>query len=142
MITTIIAASTATVAPLPEKSESLDTARFLACIAAVEGHAWSDAGGAYAIQPATWAQHAPHKAYRLASVPLHADGVALAHIAWLSRSLRGRNFPANPYTLAGAWRFGLEGFTARAARSSDTIDYAARVFQLYHSAHQIPLTTP
>jgi len=135
VIITIIAAS---VAPLPARSDALDTARFLACIAAVEGHRWSDAGGAYAIQPATWRQHSPHKAYRLASVRIHADGVALLHLAWLSRSLRGRSFPVNAYTLAGAWRFGLEGFTARAARSSQPIDYAARVFQLYHSAHSLP----
>lgn len=125
MIITLVAAIAA---PAP----AVDVPRFLACVCQVEGHRWEDPGGAYAIQAATWRQHT-RLPYRLASVKVHADHVAALHLAWLTRSLLADGFPVNAYTLAGCWRWGLEGFKARA--KFGRMEYGERVWNLYSSAH-------
>jgi hypothetical protein len=123
MITTILATA---VAPLP----ALDVPRFLSCVRQIEGHRWSDPGGAYAIQAATWRQHS-RMPYALASVKVHADHVAALHLDWLGRSLRADGFPVNAYTLACAWRWGFDGFKARAQHG--LIEYGERVWNLYNA---------
>lgn len=127
MIITIIAAA---VSPV---EHDVNNARLLACIRMIEGHAWTDAGGAYGIQLATWRQHT-RLPYALASRKEHADRVAELHLRWLARSLRDDGYEVTPYTLAGCWRWGLEGFKSR---SRATIDYALRVSQLYASEHKL-----
>lgn len=129
MITTILAAA---IAPAP----AVDIPRFLSCIRQIEGHAWSDPGGAYAIQSSTWRQHT-RIPWRLASVKAHADHVAALHIAWITRSLLADGYPVNAYTLAGCWRRGLEGFKLRAKHGAGC-DYATRVWNLYTSGHILP----
>lgn len=128
MILTLI---TATVAALP----ALNTPRLLSCIEQVEGHKWSDPGGAYAIQPSVWTQHT-RLPYRFASLQQPASDVAHRHLAWLARSLRSEGIEVNAYTLAGCWRFGFEGFIRRARVGE--IEYATRVHNLYNSHHSFP----
>lgn len=122
MITTLIALAV-TSSPLPQ----IDEGRLLSAIRQVEGHKWSDPGGAYAIQPTTWKQHSKLP-YRYASSPDHADEVGRRHIHWIIRTLRDDGIPVSAYSIAGCWRFGFEGFRRR----KDRIDYATRVANLYH----------
>ena len=112
-------------APLPNH---IDAPRMLDAIRQVEGHKWTNAGGAYAIQPSTWKQHTKLP-YRYASSPAHAEFVGEKHLAWLARGLRDDGYPVTPYTLAACWRFGLEGYKRR----QDVIDYACRVRNIYDS---------
>lgn len=121
MIVTLVAS--AFVAPIHD----VQVTSLLDAIRQVEGHPWTDPGGAYAIQPSTWRQHTKLP-YRLASVATHATAVAERHLAWLARSLAADGFPVTPYTLAGCWRFGFEGFKRRRGQP---IDYATRVTNLY-----------
>ena len=129
MIVTLIATAAAPLA-------AFDNARFLAAIAAVEGHRWQDAGGVYAIQPGTWSDHS-RRPYAFASQPIYARDVADRHIAWLSRTLRANGYPVNAYTLACCWRFGFTGFTQRARQGGGAVEYGERVWNLYQDA-----TTP
>ena len=124
MITTLIAAAHA---PL----DAFDNDRFLQAIMQVEGHKWSDPGGAYAIQPGTWRDHSK-RTYALASIPIYARDVADRHIAWLSRTMRAHGYPVNAYTLAVCWRFGFVGFTQRARSGGGAIEYGERVWNLYN----------
>lgn len=128
MIAAILALATA---HLP----AVDTVRFLACVRQVEGHKWSDAGGAYAITAKTWRQHS-RLPYRYASDAQHARAVAERHLAWLSGALVVAGLPITPYTLAGSWKLGLEGFKAKSVRGP--IDYATRLENLYRSTHALP----
>lgn len=121
MIVTLIAAAHA---PVP----AVDSARLLDAIRQIEGHKWSDPGGAYAIQRGTWHQHT-RLPYRLAGIKIHADHVAALHIAWLARTLANDGWPVNAYTLAGCWRYGFEGFRDRARIGR--VDYATRAWNLY-----------
>lgn len=125
MILTIVAAQHA-----PAPINEVDVGRLLEAIRQIEGHRWSDPGGAYAIQEPTWRQHS-RLPYRLASDPQHARWVAGLHLAWLSRSLAGAGWPVNAYTLAGAWRWGLEGFMRRAR--TGRVEYGERAWNLYHA---------
>lgn len=134
MITTLIAAAHA---PL----DAFDNDRFLQAIIQVEGHAWKDAGGAYAIQPGTWRDHS-RRPYAFASLPVYARDVADRHIAWLSRTLRAGGYPVNAYTLAVCWRFGFAGFVERAKRGGGAIDYGERVWNLYNDSPAQGKTTP
>lgn len=127
MIVTMIAA--AALAPAP----AVDVDRFLTCIVQIEGHAWTDPGGAYAIQRDTWRDYT-RLPYAAASIKGHADVVAARHLAWLARSLADEGWPVNAYTLAGCWRWGFTGFKQRA--NAGRVDYAARFWQLYHSTHK------
>ena len=122
MITTLLAIAATSVSPM----EHIVTARLLNAIQQVEGHKWSDPGGALAIQPATWRQHS-HLPYRFASLRPHAEQVARRHLEWLAKSLRDDGWPVTPYALAACWRFGFEGYKRRNAH----IDYAIRVQNLY-----------
>jgi hypothetical protein len=106
-----------------------DHARFLWAIQQVEGHRWSDDGGAWRIQRGTWSDYSKLP-YRLASFPEHARPVAERHIAWLSRELAAAGYPVNAYTLGGAWRWGLSGFKERHARG--WVEYGVRVHNLVH----------
>ncbi len=124
MILTLIAAATAPLA-------AFDNARFLAAIVQVEGHAWTDPGGAYAIQPGTWADYT-RRPYAFASQPIYARDVADRHIAWLSRCLRTDGYPVNAYTLAVSWRFGYAGFVTRARQGGGAVSYGERVWNLYN----------
>lgn len=124
MIVTLVAA--AHVAPTP----AINVDQFLWAIMQMEGHRWADPGGAYAIQLKTWRQHT-RMPWALASDKQHADHVAALHLAWLSRSLAADGWPVNAYTLGGAWRWGLEGFKARAALGR--VDYGERVWNLYYA---------
>jgi len=126
MITTILAAATAPLA-------AFDNALFLQAIMAVEGHAWKDPGGAYAIQPGTWRDHST-RPYSFACLPVYARDVADKHIAWLSRVLRAHQYPVNAYTLAVCWRFGFVGFTQRARQGGGAVDYGERVWNIYNAA--------
>lgn len=127
MIVTLIAASVAPVA------HDVDMARLLACIRMIEGHLWTDPGGAYGIQTQTWRQHT-RLPYSYASRKEHADWVAGMHFAWLARSLSADGYSITPYTLAGCWRWGLEGFKARYRTG---VEYAVRAQQLYNSEHKL-----
>lgn len=133
MILTLIAATTAPLA-------SFDNERFLAAIVQVEGHKWSDAGGAYAIQPDTWRDHSK-RPYAFASQPIYARDVADLHIAWLSRTLRAHDYPVNAYTLACCWRFGFVGFTQRIRHGGVAIEYGERVWNLYHDKSTLKSTS-
>ncbi len=134
MITTLIAAASAPLA-------SFDNARFLSAITQVEGHAWKEPGGAYAIQPATWSDYT-HRPYAFASLPVYARDVAERHIAWLSRTLRTHDYPVNAYTLACCWRFGFVGFTQRVKQGGGAMDYGERVWNLYQAAAPTPPPLP
>jgi hypothetical protein len=126
MILTILAATTAPLA-------AFDNTRFLDAIMQVEGHAWSDAGGAYAIMPATWRDHSK-RPYSFASQPVYARDVADRHIAWLSRTLRTHDYPVNAYTLACCWRFGFVGFVQRTKQGGGAMQYGERVWNLYNDS--------
>lgn len=125
MILTIV---TAQAAPLAH----FNNGKFLAAIIQVEGHAWKDPGGAYAIQPGTWSDHST-RPYAFASQPTYARDVADRHIAWLSRTLRQEGYPVNAYTLACCWRFGYSAFVRRVKAGGGAIGYGERVWNLYHS---------
>lgn len=116
-----------------QPAHDVDVARFLAAIREVEGHKWTDPGGAYAIQPGVWKDRS-RLPYRYAGSPDHAAHVAGMHINWLARQLRGDGYPATVYTLAACWRLGFEGFRARRA----VVNYAERVVNLYSA----PITAP
>jgi hypothetical protein len=124
VIVTLVAA--AHVAP----ALAVDVTRFLWAIQQIEGHSWSDPGGAYAIQRGTWRQHT-RMPWALASDKQHADYVGRLHLAWLGRSLARDGWPVNAYTLGGAWRWGLEGFKERAAVGR--VEYGERVWNLCHA---------
>ncbi len=128
MILTIMAQA---VAPLA----AFDNSKFLAAIIQVEGHRWHDAGGAYAIMPATWSDYT-RRPYAMASLKIYADDVAARHIAWLSRTLRAEGYPVNAYTLACCWRFGYAGFVARAKQGGGAMEYGERVWNLYYDTNK------
>lgn len=105
----------------------LDRARLLAAIAQVEGHRWSDDGGALAISRATWRQHT-RIPYRYASLKEYAYPLAERHLEWLERSLRADGVAVNSLTLALCWRWGYEG--GKAALVAGRTDYGQRVRNL------------
>lgn len=111
--------------PSPAPLES----RFLAIIAAVEGHSPHDLGGVYGLKAITWRQHSrlPYSASRNPAAALH---VARLHFRWLERSLHGAGYAPTVYRIAAAWRFGLEGGIATMQRHR--VDYADRTENLYY----------
>ena len=107
--------------------DGINTSRLLDCIRQVEGHRWTDPGGAYCIQPGTWRQHT-RLPYSYAQSKPHADDVGERHLLWLARLLRADGYPVTTYTLATSWNIGFDGFQKRRAVSS----YGERVSNLYH----------
>ncbi len=112
-------------------ASAVDAARFLGIIVAIEGNHPSAPGGIYGLGRSTWAQHS-RLPYRYASISPHNRHVAGLHLRWLERSLEQFDQPVTVYTLAAAWRFGLEGGIHR--MHLGRIDYADRADNLYHSA--------
>jgi len=122
MITTLFAMAAANFSPALE----VDAPRMLAAIRQVEGHKWSDPGGAYAITERVWRDRSKLP-WRYASSPDHAEFVGTLHLRWLAAQLRADQRPVNAYSLAACWLLGYSGFCARRA----VCDYAVRVENLY-----------
>lgn len=106
----------------------IDVPRLLHCIALKEGHKWEDPGGRYQITFAVWRENT-HLPYRFASSPEHADAVAVKHLRWIAGALANAGIDVNPYTLAGCWRHGFEGFRALTRRQWSR--YGVEVRNLY-----------
>ena len=122
MIRTLFALAFGHLAPAHE----VDHARLLAAIRQVEGHKWSDPGGAYAITPGVWRDRT-RLPYRFAGDPDHAAHVAGLHLTWLADQLRADGYRVHAYTLAACWSLGYEGFRRRRG----VVDYAVRVENIY-----------
>jgi hypothetical protein len=105
----------------------LARARFFAAIVQVEGHKWTDDGGALAISRMTWRQHT-RIPYRYASFKEYAYPLAERHLDWLARSLAADGLPVTALTLALCWRWGYEG--GKAALAQGRTDYGQRVLNL------------
>lgn len=101
----------------------------LEAIAQVEGHAWSDHGGRYAIMPQTWRQHTALP-YRYVHDPKASTDIAILHLRWIRLSLSKMGMAPTPYMLAGCWRSGLRRFAGDNAPESHRY-YAERVRNLY-----------
>lgn len=112
----------------------LDHNRVLACILAVEGNPWSREGGGYGFKRITWRQHTTLP-FRYASIPLHAQEVAHAHIEWIIRSLKADGLPVTPYSIYACWLHGLEG--GELCVQSGKCDRAKRCENLYWSGHEL-----
>jgi hypothetical protein len=102
--------------------------RFFAAIIQLEGHRWSDPGGALAIALVTWRQHT-RLPYRFASDPAYAYPLAERHLDWLSRSLAADGFAVSVMNLALCWRWGFEG--GKRAILARRWDYGQRAENLY-----------
>jgi hypothetical protein len=116
-------------APAP----AIDDARFFAVIGQLEGHAWTDPGGALALSRSAWSQHT-RLPYRYASFPDFALPVAERHLTWLARSLVEFGRTPSVHNLAGCWRYGLDRWIKGASA-----DYANRAHLLYYSNHHLAL---
>ena len=101
----------------------------LEAIAQVEGHAWSDNGGRYAIMPQTWRQHTTLP-YRYVHDPKISTSIAIKHLRWIRLSLADMGMAATPYMLAGCWRSGQRRFSGDNAPEHHRY-YAERVRNLY-----------
>jgi hypothetical protein len=117
-----------------EPALSFDPVRLADAIAQVEGHRATDLGGRYAISRAVWTD-TTRLPYHLSRVPEYADAVAKKRLRDLVTYLEARGYSANAYSVAGAWRWGLEGYIARERRGR--VEYGVRVWNLYHSAHAL-----
>ena len=114
-------------------TQVIDSGRLLAIIVTIEGNPPASPGGIYGLATITWRQHSKLP-YRYASFAPHNHHVAGIHLRWLEQSLQEFDQPVTVYTLAAAWRFGLEGAIARMRRGR--VDYAERTHNLYFSDFQ------
>ena len=123
---------TFTVPPaIHQKANAVEPVRFFACIAAIEGHAWSDAGGAFAFQPDTWAE-VTAMPYRLAKVGHHALNVGTLLLSKYQKHLERAGIAWTPESAATAWRWGLTGAIRRRGRS----EYGQRAANLYRDTNR------
>jgi hypothetical protein len=132
VITTAILAAVLVLAGLTaafghDNSQSVDSARFLACIQAVE----QTPANPYGLTRETW-EHYMTEPYL--STPAAQTICAKAHLRALKAQLRGRLVHAEVWELAVCWLRGFDGGMAVILRETpDPIaeDYAQRVWNLY-----------
>jgi hypothetical protein len=120
---------TFTVPPaVTQQAHDVEPVRFFACIVAIEGHDWSDYGGALAFQPQTWAE-VTALPFRMAKAAPHAINVGTLLLAKYQHHLERAGIAWTPESAATAWRWGLTGAIRRRGRS----EYGQRAANLYRS---------
>jgi len=108
---------------------SIEPVRFFACIAQVEGHEWTDQGGALAFTEAAW-REVTALPYRHAKQAHHALNVGTLLLAKYQREFEKAGIAWTPQSAATAWRWGLTGAIRRRGRS----EYGQRAENLYRDA--------
>jgi hypothetical protein len=107
-----------------------DQARFFAAIMAVEGHKWSDPGGALAFTRTTWRKLTRGLPYSYASEPKHAYTAGRAYLAEIAAACARVGLPFDVRVAAGAWNKGSADAIKREQWGYPR-DYAQRVANLY-----------
>jgi hypothetical protein len=105
-------------------ADAIDYDRVLRCILMLEGHKWSDPGGAYAFTRAAWREETVLP-YRMASEPAQARIIARQRLHRHAALSRSRGVAFTPTVAFDCWFSGFEG-AMRNARNKRPSDYSVR----------------
>lgn len=109
---------------------TFDQQRFFAAIIAVEGHKWSDPGGALAFTRATWRKLTGGLPYSYASERKHAYEAGRRYLAEIAAACAQVGLPFSVRLAAGAWHRGSADAIKREQWGWPR-DYSCRVENLY-----------
>lgn len=111
------------------QEEGLNHDRFFDAIRQVEGHQWTDPGGALAFTQGTW-EALTALPYRLAQRRQHAEAVGLLLLKEFEQQCRKAGVKFTVRVAAGAWNKGIVDAIKR-ERMGWPRDYSVRVENLY-----------
>jgi hypothetical protein len=116
--------------PAPAQAEALDHDRFFDAIRQVEGHQWTDPGGALAFTRRTW-EKLTSLPYRLSQRREYAEAVGRLLLQEFERECQKAGVEFTVRVAAGAWNKGLAD-AIRRERMGWPRDYSLRVENLFN----------